>query len=117
NYLCRHKLDGGYPVDEDPGALFATASGDPARGGSERLGDQVRRLRAWAEETDSGDRDSLEEAVSDRAWRQVSVTGTQCLGTSCPMVGDCFAERSRELAREVDVVVTNHALLAIDAFD
>src|SRR5699024_12024768 len=55
--------------------------------------------------------------VSDRAWRQVSVTGTQCIGSSCPMVEDCFAERSRELAREVDVVVTNHALLAIDAFD
>ncbi|ATG52538.1 ATP-dependent helicase [Brachybacterium vulturis] len=117
NYLCKHKIAGGYPVDIEPGALFAEASADPARGGGERLGQQVRRLREWAEETDSGDRDSLEDAVSDRAWRQVSVTGTQCIGSSCPMVEDCFAERSRELAREVDVVVTNHALLAIDAFD
>lgn len=117
NYLCRHKVDGGYPEDLDPRALFSEASADPARGGGERLGEQVRRLRAWAEETETGDRDSLEDAVSDRAWRQVSVTGTQCLGSTCPMVGDCFAERSRELAREVDLVVTNHALLAIDAFD
>ena len=116
NYLCKHKIAGGYPVDIDPGALFAEASADPSRDGGERLGQQVRRLRRWAEETDSGDRDSLTDAVSDRAWRQVSVTGTQCLGSSCPMVGDCFAERSRERAREVDVVVTNHALLAIDAF-
>src|SRR5699024_2011024 len=54
---------------------------------------------------------------SDRAWRQVSVTGSQCLGGSCPMVESCFAERSRQVAREVDLVVTNHALLAIDAFD
>ena len=117
NYLCKHKIAGGYPVDIDPGALFAESSADPARGGGERLGDQVRRLREWAEETDSGDRDSLEDAVSDRAWRQVSVTGTQCIGNSCPMFEDCFAERSREIAREVDIVVTNHALLAIDAFD
>ncbi|GAA1488531.1 ATP-dependent DNA helicase [Brachybacterium sacelli] len=117
NYLCRHKLDGGYPVDIDPGALFAEAAADPARGGSERLGDQVRRLREWAEETESGDRDSLEDPVADRAWRQVSVTGSQCLGGTCPMVESCFAERSREIAREVDIVVTNHALLAIDAFD
>lgn len=117
NYLCKHKIAGGYPVDIEPGALFAEASADPARGGGERLGQQVRRLREWAEETDSGDRDSLEDAVSDRAWRQVSVTGNQCIGSSCPMVEDCFAERSRELAREVDVVVTNHALLAIDSFD
>ena len=117
NYLCKHKIAGGYPVDIDPGALFAEASPDPSGSGSERLGAQVRRLREWSEETDSGDRDSLEDAVSDRAWRQVSVTGNQCIGSSCPMVEDCFAERSRERAREVDIVVTNHALLAIDAFD
>ena len=117
NYLCRHKMDGGYPVDIDPGALFAEAATDPSRSDGERLGDQVRRLREWAEETDTGDRDSLTDAVSDRAWRQVSVTGSQCLGGSCPMVESCFAERSREVAREVDLVVTNHALLAIDAFD
>ncbi|MGP5036220.1 ATP-dependent DNA helicase [Brachybacterium alimentarium] len=117
NYLCRHKIDGGYPMDIDPGALFSEASTDPARTGSERLGDQVKRLREWAEETDSGDRDSLEDPVSDRAWRQVSVTGSQCIGSSCPMLESCFAERSRELAREVDLVVTNHALMAIDSFD
>ena len=117
NYLCKHKIAGGYPVDIEPGALFAEASADPARTGGEKLGAQVKRLREWAEETDTGDRDSLEDAVSDRAWRQVSVTGSQCIGASCPMVQDCFAERSREVAREVDVVVTNHALLAIDAFD
>lgn len=117
NYLCRHKIDGGYPMDLDPGALFTEASADPTRGGGERLGDQVRRLREWAEETDSGDRDSLTDAVSDRAWRQVSVTGAQCLGSTCPMVDACFAERSRAIAREVDIIVTNHALLAIDAFD
>jgi ATP-dependent DNA helicase DinG len=117
NYLCKHKIAGGYPVDIEPGALFAQASADPSSEGGEKLGAQVKRLREWAEETDTGDRDSLEDAVSDRAWRQVSVTGSQCIGSSCPMVQDCFAERSREVAREVDVVVTNHALLAIDAFD
>ena len=117
NYLCRHKMDGGYPADVDAGALFGEASAEPSRTGGERLGEQVRRLRAWAEETDTGDRDSLTDAVSDRAWRQVSVTGSQCLGGSCPMVESCFAERSRQVAREVDLVVTNHALLAIDAFD
>ncbi|PMC75273.1 ATP-dependent DNA helicase [Brachybacterium sp. UMB0905] len=117
NYVCKHKLAGGYPVDIEPGALFAETSRGSDGTGTERLGDQVKRLRAWAEETDSGDRDSLEDAVSDRAWRQVSVTGTQCISSHCPFLEDCFAERSRELAREVDLVVTNHALLAIDAFD
>ncbi|MDO5662658.1 MAG: ATP-dependent DNA helicase [Brachybacterium sp.] len=116
NYLCRHKTDGGYPEDLDPQAMFAVASTEPGGGRAERLGDQVRRLREWAEVTDSGDRDTLDERVSDRAWRQVSVTGAQCLGKTCPMVESCFAERARSIAREVDVVVTNHALLAVDAF-
>lgn len=121
NYVCLHKLDGGYPADIDPGSLLsiATARGSGAAGSedSERLGDQVMRLRDWARTTDTGDRDALESPVSDRAWRQVSVTGSQCLGSSCPLVEECFAERSRAIAREVDLVVTNHALLAIDAFD
>src|SRR5690625_4353648 len=110
-------MDGGYPADVDAGALFGEASAEPSRTGGERLGEQVRRLRAWAEETDTGDRDSLTDAVSDRAWRQVSVTGSQCLGGSCPMGESCFAERSRQVAREGDLVVTHDALPATDAFD
>ncbi len=118
NYLCKHKLEGGYPTDVEPGALFSEATVDPSRAdGAERLGAQIKRLQSWAAETETGDRDSLHDPVSDRAWRQVSVTGAQCLGTSCPVAQDCFAERAREVAREVDVIVTNHALLAIDAFD
>ncbi|CAM4156162.1 ATP-dependent DNA helicase [Helcobacillus massiliensis] len=117
NYLCLHKIAGGYPDDLDPGALFSEASvtGEPAA--SERLGDQVKRLREWAEDTDTGNRDDLRTPVSDRAWRQVSVTGAQCLGAQCPMKDSCFAERNRAIAKESDIIVTNHALLAIDAFD
>ncbi|PWH07056.1 ATP-dependent helicase [Brachybacterium endophyticum] len=117
NYLCLHKIDGGYPSDLEPGALFAQSARDASTGTSERLGEQVRRLREWSAETDTGDRDDLEMPVSDRAWHQVSVSGSQCLGGQCPLVDQCFAERSRAVAREVDLVVTNHALLAIDAFD
>jgi len=117
NYVCLHKVDGGYPDDLDPQALFSEAAAGGEREGSERLGEQVRRLREWAETTDTGDRDDLAAPVSDRAWRQVSVTGAQCLGSSCPMVEACFAERNRAIARDVDLVVTNHALMAIDAFD
>lgn len=116
NYLCLHKAAGGYPDESDSQALFASAAVDPASGSDERLGDQVRRLREWAEMTDTGDRDDLVAPVSDRAWRQVSVTGPQCLGSSCPLVEACFAERSRAIARDVDLVVTNHALMAVDAF-
>ena len=55
--------------------------------------------------------------MSERAWRQVSVSAHECLGGKCPMVAECFVERSREAAKDVDVVVTNHSFMAIDAFE
>lgn len=117
NYLCRNRVAGGYP-EEEPAGLFDAAEG---RGAAEHpraadpLGRQVVRLREWAEETATGDRDDLVPGVSDRAWRQVSVTALDCLGASCPFADDCFPEQARERAREADVVVTNHAMLGIAA--
>ncbi len=112
NYVCLHKLEGGYP-DEDDG-LLSVGDVDAAAG---RLGREVTRLREWAAETESGDRDELVPGVSERAWRQVSVSADQCLGQKCPMVHECFVERARAAARDVDVVVTNHSFMAIDAFE
>ncbi|MFX0539241.1 ATP-dependent DNA helicase [Ornithinimicrobium sp. Y1847] len=113
NYLCQHKLVGGFPEDDDD-ALLSMGSVDRERG---RLGDEVVRLRDWAELTESGDRDELVPGVSNRAWRQVSVSAHECLGSKCPMVGECFVELSREAAKEVDIIVTNHSFMAIDAFE
>lgn len=114
NYLCLHRLHEGVPREEEEG-LF-----DPVEtvGPSSKLGRDLLRLRDWADETETGDRDDLSPGVSDRAWGQVSVTSRECLGASrCPYGAECFAEAARERARLADVVVTNHALLAIDAIE
>ena len=110
NYLCLHRLRTGPP--EEPGeTLF-----DPAAVSA--VGRQVRRLSEWAADTATGDRDELVPGVEDRAWRQVSVSATECLGAQrCPFGSSCFAERARDAAGRVDIVVTNHALLAIDALE
>lgn len=113
NYVCVHKLAGGYPDEPADGLL----SVDAVDAGAGRLGREVVRLRQWAQETESGDRDHLVPGVSDRAWRQVSVSAHECLGSRCPMVRECFVELARARAKEVDVVVTNHAFMAIDAFE
>ncbi|MGI8814001.1 MAG: ATP-dependent DNA helicase [Pseudonocardia sp.] len=113
NYLCLHRLGGpgeGAAVDPeeqlfDPFAISA-------------LGRHVKRLHEWASDTDTGDRDELVPGVPDIAWRQVSVTARECLGAArCPSGTGCFAERARAEAGRADVVVTNHALLAIDALE
>ncbi|MFP5312007.1 MAG: ATP-dependent DNA helicase, partial [Actinomycetes bacterium] len=126
NYVCRHKLEGGFPSEEpSEGQLFslgedtsvphfAAAVGGP----SSQLGKEVVRLREWAEKTSTGDRDELLPGVTDRAWRQVSVTSMECLGAQkCPMAAECFSELARQDAAEADVVVTNHAMLAVSAFE
>lgn len=113
NYLCLHKLDGGFP-DEEEGSLLSVGAVDTSLG---RLGAEVLRLREWADETESGDRDELVPGVSERAWRQVSVSAHECLGGRCPLVAECFVERSRAAAHDVDVIVTNHSFMAIDAFE
>ncbi|MDS1271144.1 ATP-dependent DNA helicase [Lipingzhangella sp. LS1_29] len=108
NYLCLQRLNAA-PGEDPEAELF-----DPRM--LSHIGQQVQRLHSWAEDTATGDRDELVPGVSDRAWRQVSVTSQECLGASaCPYGDDCYAEQARVEASGVDVVVTNHALLAIDA--
>lgn len=152
NYVCKYKLDGGYPVDEPslfdgPDSPVIAGSTQPVIADStqpviadltrnlttarkkskahshpksgtnapESFVAQVRRVRQWAVDTDTGDRDDLIPGASDRAWRQVSISALECLGAKCPMIADCFSEQARAAARESDIVVTNHAILGVAA--
>ncbi|SCG75171.1 ATP-dependent DNA helicase DinG [Micromonospora humi] len=117
HYLCLARLDSSVE-DEPDDTLFDTPSaggGTKWLGEAGRLGKQVQRLRDWAEETATGDRDELDPGVDDQVWRSVSMPARECVGASrCPFGQECFAEASRARAREADLVVTNHSLLAVD---
>lgn len=111
NYACLHRVREGAP--DDQGTLVDVPEGT--------LGAEVVELRTWAEQQAEaegpGDRESA-PAHTDRAWRQVSVGRRECLGASrCAYALECFAERAKADAAEADIIVTNHALLAIDAID
>ncbi|MEU3454006.1 ATP-dependent DNA helicase [Micromonospora sp. NPDC006766] len=117
HYLCLARLDNS--VEEEPAdALFDAprpGGGTGWLGEAGRLGKQVQRLRDWAEETVTGDRDELDPGVDDQVWRTVSMPARECVGAArCPFGQECFAEASRARAREADLVVTNHSLLAVD---
>ena len=110
NYLCLHRLKSGAP--EDPRDVLFD------RGATSAVGQQVERVHEWAATTTTGDRDEMVPGVDDRAWRQVSVSARECLGaTRCPFGRDCYAEQARVTAGKASIVVTNHALLAIDALE
>ena len=112
NYVCLNKIHNGSatePEDRPQEELFEPMA-------ASALGRDVQRLIAWSSATDTGDRDELTPGVPDRSWSQVSVSARECIGVArCPFGTDCFAEKARDKAGHADVVVTNHALLAIDA--
>lgn len=108
NYLCLNKIHAGTADDPDAELFDAFEMS--------RMGREVTRLREWAGDTETGDRDDLTPGVDTRSWRQVSVSSQECVGAAaCEFSDDCFAEAARARAAEADVVVTNHAMLAIDA--
>jgi len=114
NYLCLNKIHNGGAADESDDERPQEELFDPVA--VTALGRDVQRLTAWASTTDSGDRDDLKPGVPDRSWSQVSVSARECLGVArCPFGSECLSERARGAAGRADVVVTNHALLAIDA--
>ena len=111
NYACLLRVRDGGGVEQD--ALVA----DPAA--TTAAGAEVVALRTWAEEQarEAGlaDRDDA-PSHGPQSWAQVSVPVRECLGAQrCPFGSECFVEASRDRARQSQLVVTNHALLAIDA--
>ncbi|MDR0847456.1 MAG: ATP-dependent DNA helicase, partial [Propionibacteriaceae bacterium] len=85
---------------------------------SSSLGEQVVMLRTWAENERErggvGDRDDAPRHIP-RAWSQVAIAGRECVGSACPYVGECFVQNARAVASTSQLVVTNHALVAIEA--
>lgn len=122
NYACLLRVRENGPVEQQ-GLFGGMEVAEQFRGsGADEvsvLGAEVLALREWAEEqTAAGglaDRDDA-PTHTGRGWAQVSISSRECLGAQrCPFGAECRVEKSRELARAADLVVTNHALLAIDA--
>lgn len=112
NYICLDRFHRG-PVDpdEDQDATLFQES-------KSTLGRQAKKLRAWVDETSTGDRDDYAGDLDPRLWRGVSISGRECVGASkCPWGQECFAEAAKAQAFASDVVITNHALLAIHTIE
>jgi ATP-dependent DNA helicase DinG len=109
NYVCLQKLHSEIP-DPDGEALFEVSRGV--------LGDQAVAVRAWATSTDTGDKDDFGDDIDPRVWRAFSVNRRECVGESkCSYGEDCFTAKRRLEAQAAHIVVTNHALLAIDVVE
>ncbi|HEY5095226.1 MAG TPA: ATP-dependent DNA helicase [Candidatus Eremiobacteraceae bacterium] len=98
NYLCKDKI----------GQLYRQTS--MARS------DDERRLFAWAEQTETGDRAELDFVPAARLWSEVDTDADDCIMEACEFFGPerCHHMRAREAARHADIVVVNHALFFLN---
>ena len=112
NYLCRQRMG---EADGQESLISQEQIGTRARGSLE---EQAAMVHEWAGHTQTGDRDDLDAEIDSRVWRAVSVSSAECVGESrCAFGDECFSAQARARAMEADIVVTNHALLAIDAIE
>ncbi|WP_114906753.1 ATP-dependent DNA helicase [Ornithinimicrobium murale] len=64
----------------------------------------------------TGDRDSYPGNRGPTDWQQVSVTPDDCVGADkCSFAAVCLPKKAQDEASVADVVVTNHAMLAVQA--
>src|SRR5829696_245961 len=72
-------------------------------------------VAVWAADSATGSRLDAPPGVRDDVWDLISTSGEDCPGQKgCTFHQRCFAERAREQARDVDVVLTNHHMLLFE---
>jgi ATP-dependent DNA helicase DinG len=118
NYLCLSKYEDMKRLDDKANTLFSSEEvGQPvnevsARG--KKIATEAGLISKWAEETKTGDR-SHGPNTSDETWKQYSSTNVECPGkAACPFGDVCFAEDARDKAKSANLVITNHAIVALD---
>lgn len=75
----------------------------------------VHKIRAFAENSSSGDKAELTDVPeSATIWPAVTSTRDNCMGQECAYYKDCFVMEARKRALAADVVVVNHHLFFAD---
>lgn len=98
NYLCLHKWENELN-EQRQFALY------------DREHEQVRGIRLWLEQTESGDVDELPFVIEPELRPRVVSFPDDCIGRECDHFDSCFVEHMRNRAAAAQVIITNHHLL------
>ncbi|ANM31814.1 hypothetical protein ABI59_23005 [Acidobacteria bacterium Mor1] len=100
NYLCKYRFG---QFRQEP--LF------------EVLAEQryLQTLKAWAVETESGDRAEVAELPDRlRLWRDINARAETCTGSKCPEYQGCWLTQMKARADASQIIVVNHHLFFAD---
>ncbi|MFI5303585.1 MAG: ATP-dependent DNA helicase, partial [Nitrospiria bacterium] len=100
NYLCKSR--------------FAGFSFNPVLTKSEET-PYIDQIMNWAKETSTGDKAELLGLPENIAvWKEISVSGNQCLGKSCSQYDSCFLFQIKKDMEEAQLIIVNHHLFFAD---
>lgn len=100
NYLCWNKLE------EIEAAAYLFSPHDP---------EYLKKIKIWAQKTQTGDRAELVELPEDfPLWHHLDARRETCSGQKCRNFEACFVTRVRQKALESDIVIVNHHLFFAD---
>ncbi len=100
NYLCLHRME---------------STLQEGRLRSREIVQHLDSVKSWSATTASGDIAELIDVPEDSGvWPHVTSTTDNCIGSECPVYGDCHLVEARRRVQEADVVVINHHLLCAD---
>lgn len=100
NYLCLRRL--------------ARARSHQRELFGEGVGEELERIRAWADRTEDGSVQEMRRQPLAEAWGAVCAEHGNCLGAKCPERKRCFLLRARAQMQDADLLVANHHLLFSD---
>ena len=100
NYLCWNRLE---EIDGQP---YLFSPHDPH---------YLKRIKKWAQKTQTGDRAELTELPEDfQLWHRLDARRETCAGQKCRNFDECFVTKVRQKAKESDIVIVNHHLFFAD---
>ena len=113
-YVCLNKLNE-YHFQGKQGELAMFGIEDKPQAKETKDKAEVKRLQediatgAW-----NGDRDSLNRALTDTLWGQLTVDASRCTNNKCRFFRQCAFFRARKELAFADIIITNHDLLLSD---
>lgn len=76
----------------------------------------ITPLYQWADETEDGTYQEIDEQIPQHIWGKISSIQGVCDGRKCPFYKKCYFFKARFAAEKADLIIGNHHLLITDTY-
>jgi len=76
--------------------------------------EEREKIEEWSSSSEAGSLQEMGSIPNKRVWREIASDTQDCLGKKCKFYRECFYYKSKGSADSAHIIITNHALLALD---